>query len=347
MAKIFENLWQVKWWLHLFMLGALYTFLLLTYPAQLPGETAATTVYIVTYDFTVFSGCAYFAAYFLLPRFFLRGRYMLFFLCSLLLIVTGTMLILANDLLLLRSEKNEVENFGMEALSFFSTAGMLLLIILVGVGIRSLINWLQSMQQLQTIRKEKLKTELAFLRSQMNPHFLFNTINLIFGHIDKSNTTARNMMLKFSELLRYQLYECDVAFIAIEKEVNYLHNYIALQKLRKSGNLECAFTLSGILSGFEITPLLLIPFIENAFKYVSSDDVRPNYLRIQLSRTEQELAFSCVNTKDHFMNKEFIRRGGLGIQNVRRRLQLVYPERHSLHINNTYDTFEVHLTIAL
>jgi two-component system, LytTR family, sensor kinase len=204
--------------------------------------------------------------------------------------------------------------------------------------------WYLQRETLRQIQLEKLNTELDYLKAQMNPHFLFNSINTIFFQINKENTEARETLGKFSDMLRYQLYECNGNEIAIEKELAYLKNYVELQKLRRNANDTVEFSVSDSLKNFSLPPLLLIPFIENAFKHVSNFTDRKNEVQISLGKDGLALSLHVVNTTDHQPSDE---PGGIGLKNVTRRLELLYPNRHTLVIQQTTDRFDVHLTLEL
>lgn len=199
----------------------------------------------------------------------------------------------------------------------------------------------------EILQKEKAQTELNFLKAQINPHFLFNSINSLYAEIEKTNTSARNIVLQFSEMLRYQLYECNVEEIEIEKEIEYLRNYIGLEILRKGDYLRVNFETKGEMYGFKIAPLLFITFIENAFKYASSHDDKPNTIEIRLERKGQILNFQSVNTKDSIASRSLVEDHGIGIKNVKRRLELLYPGKHDLAITDDENSFGVHLKILL
>jgi hypothetical protein len=216
-----------------------------------------------------------------------------------------------------------------------------LVIILAG---HMIIERIQSQLYIEQIIKEKAANELNFLRAQFNPHFLFNSINSIYGHIDKSNKEARDMLLVFSEMLRYQLYECNVEQIALEREVNYLKNYIAMQKSRMNEHIAVDFCTSGVNGQVKVAPLVFITFVENAFKYVGYNEGKPNMVHIDLAYQNAQLTFRVFNTKDSFIRTPE-GSSGLGIANTQRRLELVYPGRHFLKINNGEEDFEVILTL--
>ncbi len=216
------------------------------------------------------------------------------------------------------------------------------LVILTGKMIAEKI---RSQLYIEQVEKEKSANELNFLRAQFNPHFLFNSINSIYGYIDKSNKEARNMLLVFSDMLRYQLYECTVDYIDIDRELNYIRNYVAIQKSRIDERIKVSFYTGKIDGNVKIAPFLLISFIENAFKYVGFNENGRNVVEINLTYSGDMLFFTITNTKDAFtgQSKKAL---GLGIANTKRRLELLYPYRHELTIIEKEDCFEVILILA-
>jgi two-component system, LytTR family, sensor kinase len=201
-------------------------------------------------------------------------------------------------------------------------------------------------QYVEDMAKEKEKAELDFLNAQLNPHFLFNSINSIYGHIDKHNTTARNMLLTFSEMLRYQLYECNSNSIDIDKEMRYIRNYVALQQARKEESFIVNLTIAENVKGFTIAPLLFIAFIENAFKYVGSSDEKENRVNISFYKEDDYLFFKSNNTKE-INNKNSIEHKGIGIANAKRRLALLYPRKHNLTVMENENCYSVTLKLQL
>jgi two-component system, LytTR family, sensor kinase len=201
-------------------------------------------------------------------------------------------------------------------------------------------------RNLDEMAREKEKAELDFLNAQFNPHFLFNSINLIYGHIEKQNAVARNMLLTFSDMLRYQLYDCSSNSILIEKEMSYIRNYVALQKARKEESLTVNLCIDENVKGFVIAPLLFIAFIENAFKYVSNSDEKENCVKIFFQRQNDMLIFRSCNSKEPDKDNH-IEHKGIGISNAKRRLGLLYPKKHELTINDSKDFYEVILKLQL
>lgn len=202
--------------------------------------------------------------------------------------------------------------------------------------------WYLQREQMRQIELEKLNTELEYLRAQINPHFLFNSINTIYFQIDRQNRAARETLEKFSEMLRYQLYECTGNTIEIEKEIQYVKNYIDLQKLRLGAQYKVDLMTDQKLTGYLIPPLLLIPFIENAFKHISHFTDRTNEIEVELTKSETGLRFTASNTTDGQSSTE---PGGIGLKNVTRRLDLLYGSRYRLTIQPQPGVFRVTLEI--
>ena len=222
------------------------------------------------------------------------------------------------------------------------------------VAVQQILEKIADRQYVDAMEKQRIRNELDFLKAQFNPHFLFNSINSIYGHIDRKNGKARGMLHSFSEMLRYQLYECNVDKIVIEKEIQYIRNYVALQQERKEENLRVELDIAEDVRGFTVAPLLLITFVENAFKYVSGYEDRLNEVVISLRRKETGLVFRAYNTTEDGGTGRAsgaigaTGKGGIGIANARRRLDLQYPGAHELSIADRGDSFEVllHLTIS-
>jgi LytS/YehU family sensor histidine kinase len=198
-------------------------------------------------------------------------------------------------------------------------------------------------QRLVEMAREKAEAELSFLKSQINPHFLFNSLNSVYFLINKENPEARQALHKFSDMLRYQLYEMNGAKIPIEKELNYLRDYVDLQKLRKDENYSVDFTCSPDVKGFSIEPLLLIPFVENAFKHISHKTNEKNYVKLDMERSNGHFVFTIENSKDIERTTEM--HGGIGLTNVKRRLELLYPGKHELEISNDSNRYKVNLKL--
>ena len=207
------------------------------------------------------------------------------------------------------------------------------LLVTAGAAFKLLIDYAKAQRRMGEMAKEKAEAELNFLKSQINPHFLFNSLNSVYFLIDKNNTDAREALHKFSDMLRYQLYELKGEKISIEKEIGYLQDYVDLQKLRRE-NCKVQFNCSPEVKGFFIEPLLLIPFVENSFKHLSHySKARTNEVTIDIARANGEMRFAVSNTTESKQIPELLKQGGIGLANVKRRLELLYPDKHILKIN--------------
>jgi two-component system LytT family sensor kinase len=203
--------------------------------------------------------------------------------------------------------------------------------------------WAEQQEQVKNSQINQLQTELKYLRLQINPHFLFNGLNTVYGSIDMGNSEARNMLVQFSDLLRYNLYDADVDQIAIEKEVNHLRNYVALQKARSNDNIEVTLDLTYADGTVKVAPLIFMAFVENAFKYVSREDKAINRIVITLKQQPGKISFVCENTFDESESSK----GGIGITNATRRLELLYKDRYKLRIKSVDNIYKVELDLTL
>jgi len=202
--------------------------------------------------------------------------------------------------------------------------------------------WSEQQEQVKNSQINQLQTELKYLRAQINPHFLFNGLNTVYGYIDMANIRARDMMVQFSDLLRYNLYEADVDMIELEKEIKYLKNYVALQKARSNDNMEVTLNVNYQNGGVKVAPLIFMAFVENAFKYVSRGDNEANSIVIALTEKDGGIDFTCDNTCDETEGPA----GGIGLNNAVRRLDLLYKDRYRLDITKEQNSYRVHLTLA-
>lgn len=286
----------------------------------------------------------YVTNYVLLPKLFYKKKYALFILCFVLLVLTSSIL------------KMNILGRIMDAPQLYSLSGDLkrriydnvlphFFLVIAGAAVKLMIDYSRLQQRMAETAKEKAEAELNFLKSQINPHFLFNSLNSVYFLIDKNNTEARESLHKFSDMLRYQLYEMKGNKIPVEREINYLKDYVDLQKLRKDDAFSVSFNCSPSVAGFSIEPLLLVPFVENAFKHVSSYAEKENFIRFNLDRQNGQMIFSAENSKDKERTNDTY--SGIGLNNVKRRLELLYPDRHELTIKDEEKVYTVNLKIKI
>jgi len=221
-------------------------------------------------------------------------------------------------------------------------------VITVSSAVQIIIDRFGIEKQLGEVEREKVSTELAFLRAQINPHFLFNVLNTIYFQIQKENSEARNSVEKLSEMLRYQLYECTTDMIDISKELAYIENYVAVQRLRMEAGTILQVNLPEDIGTFKIAPLLILPIVENAFKHISNfKDPSQNKIFITIYVEEEcQFVVNVVNTYNSLGRPgQLLNSNGLGLQNTERRLALLYPGKHSLVKKRNEYTYETTLKI--
>ena len=226
---------------------------------------------------------------------------------------------------------------------FISAALTSIFFLFLSTALKFGVDWFLNERVQGDLENQRLSAELAFLKSQINPHFLFNSLNSIYSLAYQKSDTTPEAILKLSEIMRYMLYESNDNKVDLEKELLYLQNYIDLQKIRFGNKAFVDFKITGEVGSQKIVPLLLIAFIENAFKHgVANDASSPICLRINLDGTK--LHFFMENKK-HTLNKDT--EGGIGLSNVKRRLDLLYPGKYTLTIQDKPDTYTCELSLVL
>ena len=209
-----------------------------------------------------------------------------------------------------------------------------------GVVVRFIVEWFRNEKQKETLKQENLKSELMLLRQQVNPHFLFNTLNNIYSLVYKKDDIAPDSVLKLSSIMRYMLYDSNTDFVDCKEEIDYLTNYIELEKLRLVNKENVILLVDGDCSNCKIAPMLFIPFIENAFKHGN----QKNEISIKISFADNKINLHCSNIiSDKTASKDSC--GGIGLTNVKRRLNLIYPNKHNLKIETVENSYVVDLSI--
>ncbi len=226
---------------------------------------------------------------------------------------------------------------------FISTFFTSLLFVFLSVVLKFSSDWFLNERIQRDLENQRLSAELAFLKSQINPHFLFNSLNSIYSLAYQQSENTPGAILKLSEIMRYMLYECNDNKVDLAKELQYLQNYIDLQKIRFGNKAYIDFKMDGEVTNQQIVPLLLIAFIENAFKHgVANNSLTP--IQMLITVDQQHLHFYIQNKK-HSNNRDAI--GGIGLNNVKRRLDLLYPGKYNLDIRDEIDTYTCELSLVL
>lgn len=236
-----------------------------------------------------------------------------------------------------------------ESRSHIFIAAFIILAVILGGGLFFYSYKQKQQRALIQLENDKLIADMNFLKAQVDPHTIFNTINTIHGQLGVDVKSGKENLIKFSELMHYQLYECNDKYVDIDKEIQHLSKYIELQKLRKSGRMELEFNLGEGLNQIFVAPLLFIPLVENAFKYANTNSEGKYFIRIDLQMVNSTIKFNCVNSctkkNDTSVGSSTRRGGGIGLDNLKKRLEAVYKNKYSLTINQSVDAFYANLEI--
>jgi two-component system, LytTR family, sensor kinase len=218
----------------------------------------------------------------------------------------------------------------------------------VSTVIKIIADWARQMRERQELENQTMQSELRFLKSQINPHFLFNTLNNLYALTLKKSEDAPEIVIKLSEMMRYMLYDCNEKQVLLSKEIEYLQNYLDLERLRQHKTTDIQFDVIGDIGQQTIAPLLFIPFLENSFKHGITNTLEASFIHIRLTAKGNQVEFDIVNSRPVQLPSTGMKRsGGIGLVNVKRRLQLLYPEAYQLDIQENPDTYHVTLKINI
>ncbi|MEM8523604.1 MAG: histidine kinase [Bacteroidota bacterium] len=291
-------------------------------------------------------GAAYTIAYFLMPQFLYKEQYGAFLIWSVLALLFFAILLyliyayFVHPIIFLDAEYYTIEQFAYKGIQLIYITALV-------ASIKFFQNYLHEQQRNQTLMRQKVEAELKYLRNQIQPHFLFNTLNNIYGMVLSDDKNAGEAIVKLSNLLSFMLYEGNTEAILLSKEVEMLESYIELERLRYQRKLDFNSSKNKITAGLKIAPLLLMPFVENAFKHGPAKEEQQSFINLSLEVQQNILYFSIDNSynKEVKTSNDYIQ-SGIGLENIKKRLSLLYPDKHSLNISEG-NTFEVSLMIDL
>lgn len=214
--------------------------------------------------------------------------------------------------------------------------------------IKIISDWQRHQRDRKDLETQRMQSEIKFLKSQINPHFLFNTLNSLYALTLKKSDKAPEIVIKLSEMMRYMLYESNERRVPLQKEVNYIENYLALESLRQGGQSDIQFKVEGQLTDQTIAPLLFIPFLENSFKHGINHQISDGYVHVMMKVLGNKLLLRIENSKPAQAPPPMENRtGGIGLANVQRRLNLLYPGQYKLDIEDNDKEHIVELSLAL
>lgn len=281
----------------------------------------------------------YFHLKILLPRFFDTKKYLAYGVLLLIALVMGSWLKMLIDQTLIGFSALEgpLSAYRDGNIPFVSGLVANLVFLFITTPIRWMDEFYKRKELQQQFQTHRLEAELKFLKTQVNPHFLFNTLNNLYTLAYVGSEQTAPTILKLSEMMRYMLYESDARRVPLEREIHYLRNFIQLQELKTEESQQIAFEVAGDSGGIQIPPLLFVPLFENAFKHGNLDE--GGWLKSQLSITKDSLIFHISNSFQENQKKDQV--GGIGLENVKKRLALLYPDKHEFYVNSEDGVFSV------
>jgi sensor histidine kinase YesM len=288
----------------------------------------------------------YFNIFYLIPNYLSNKKFVVY--CILLVLVTIILTPLQVFFLYIKASQfpdYQISLYQSQPWFFILT----FLVVSLSTIFKIISDWVRHQRERKELQTESMQSELRFLRSQINPHFLFNTLNNLYALTLKKSDDAPEIVLKLSEMMRYMLYECNERRVFLSKEVNYVRNYLDLERLRQGKNMEISFEVNGTIAQQKIAPLMFIPFLENSFKHGASNHLAEGgFVHIKLNIEEHNVHLFIENSKPEVPIRHTGKRsGGIGLVNVKRRLNLLYPEQYKLKIEEKPTTYTVNLYLGL
>jgi len=293
-------------------------------------------------NIVVIASCVYINFLFLIPRFLIQQRYVIY--AILLIGISFVSSWLINEFYVLLLYPVEVDFFSSWQGKMVLFTDIILMIAFT-TAIYFVLKWKERDRYVKELERKNLETELALLKSQVNPHFIFNILNTIYHLIAKSPHKAQHVLVQFSDILSHQIYDSAKAQIELDKEISYLKKYIEIEQLRSGDLLDLKYELPEVGQDKQIAPMLILPLIENAFKH--SKSAHGSKVFICMTLNENQLRLEIENSMNG--NKNSSAHHGLGLPNVSRRLELLYPGRHEFQVqkDENQQVFYTYLTINL
>lgn len=336
---------RYKVWRHITLLLTL--FLHLYYSTSIDAVNSDINYPGLIAVFITFTIMFYINIYILVPTFFLKAEYALYFLFLVILVVAGLTSLVFTFTNYIKPDVNIKDKLDMNR--FYNGAVLSIIIILISTLIKLMQRWVKDNERIAALSNLTLTMELNELKNQINPHFLFNMLNNVKALTRSNPEAASVVIMKLSEFLRYQLYENNEDKTLLVSEINFLSNFVNLEKIRRD-SLSIAIQNDvdpKILNGIFIPPNLFTTFVENAVKHSVSVDDTDAYIRIRITLENGRLQFNCKNSKTADYHNPDIKNSGLGLNNIRRRLQLLYDKQYQLDISSSDHEYIVNLSIPV
>lgn len=332
--------WTISW----IFQGLIYGFL---YPDISSPRTFVISFSEALMYLPMHMALGYALAYLVLPKLILKGKYWTGILAVVGSVLIGAMLAPATLYFIINPFRQWMGIESKWNSIFYSFMGGLRGALTVSgffVAIKLLKQWYLKKIENERLEKEKLRSELEVLKGQLHPHFIFNTLNSIYSMALRNSTQTAEAIHKLSTLMRYMTTECNTPLIELEQEIHIIQTYVDLEKSRLGERLDHSMTIQGQLTGHKIAPLLLLPFVENSFKHGAHNMEDKAWVALNIVLKDDQFVFKLVNGKNRLVK---LPPSGIGLANVKKRLNLMYPQGHDLRISEDEETFVVTLTLLL
>lgn len=332
------------------MIVGYFYFLIFTWNADFPKVSLIFTIGLLPVAILE----TYLFNYLLIPKYLSNKKYGLFFYLSFLTVLCSTWLSFLIVFYALINILNTEASLEPAVLHPELQVISLNFIVFLAIAIKQVKRVFYIQQEKNELEKNKLTTELKLkeaelklLKAQVHPHFLFNTLNNLYGLTLEKSEEAPKIVLQLSEILDYVLYRCEAKVVQLSEELDNLKNYISIEKIRYSENLDLETSFPDDTRGLKIAPLLLLPFVENAFKHGVSHFPGTAFVEIICKTDDKNLSFKIRNSKNPMAQKKDSEKTGIGMKNVQKRLDMLYPQKYLMQVNETDNSFSVNLTLEL
>ncbi|RJE71474.1 sensor histidine kinase [Reichenbachiella sp. MSK19-1] len=343
---IVKYLFQSRVVSHIFFWGSyvlFYTLLWGSYDDDYVGSFAIQLMFV-----PVKMLLTYYTLYILLPKYILKGRWLPFVFLLIASAFTGGALyrLIAYYIEYPLYFPQYIDGDPLNFYKIIKGIMDIYIVVFLALVIKLLKYWYVNQQDKQILAHEKLEAELKFLKTQINPHFLFNTLNNLYALTLKKSDYAPEVVLKLSEMINYMLYECNAHKVLLDNELNFIKNYIEIERMRHGDDLDIKAMINGDSANVYIAPMILLPFIENSFKHGINEELNKSWIDFDLTVTDEQLVLKLANSKSetqHLIESN----QGIGLTNVKRRLDLLYKKGYSLEIHDEQRSYTVSLSINL
>ena len=340
-SKFFRVLLHIFFWICVF---AFYEY----FYSRL-GENVADTFVHLVYTFPLYIGATYITIYIIIPKFLLKKKYKDFVIASVYMVLGVAYLEIMITICLIVLPINFISfQFSTKieptSLDIYLRLVGIYAVVFLAASIKLLKHWYIMQKKNQQLIKEKLEAELNLLKAQVHPHFLFNTLNNLYALTLKKSEKSPEVVLKLSEILDFMLYHSNKDIVELEREIKLVNNYIGLEKLRYGERLKIDFEITGSLQNKHVAPMIIFPLVENCFKHGVSSTNQRSWIKLLLNVSSNQMKFIAENSKVSAAN---LNKGGLGLNNLKKRLELIYTDQYNIKIEEEETKFKVTLDLSL